>query len=354
MNQNNAFPSNSLYSPSGFNDNNFNRMSMPSNIFPMNGGMSGNYVGRFNPITTNAQHNMNANSATNFNKAFEQNSPMIERIDYNNKNNVIHNNIGDSVLDEHVVEYRILLDSMDRDIKYYPNPFSYVVKFAPTSASVFQHEEYINPKKKDLGTKTVTTRFEGAPNPVINREFKNVKYIKLENIILPQYCQIQKNKHGNYEFDPYSHLMSERFVQLVIKEINCERVYATFDDVTRYDSLNDKNYTPSRPFAIVIPDKTLGCNYYSGTPYYGSKIFKNSLLGNIGQMSIQLCDSEGIPLKYDDMFTYDELEEYEFENNEPLPVTDLRHPYNKRTQPFISLIVGIVESQINTNTKFDQ
>jgi len=338
----------------GFNDNNFNRVSMPSNVFPVNGGMSGNFVGRFNPLTTNTQQNMSANSASNFKSAFEQNSPIIEKIDYINKNNLLHNNVGDNILDEHVVEYRILLDSADRDIKYYPNPFTYTVKFNPQSATNVQHEEYINPKKKNLGTKIVNTRFEGAPSPVINKEFKNVKYVKLENIILPQFSQLKKSKCGVYDFDSNSHLVSDRFVSLVIKELDADRVYATFDDVSRVDYETGNSYTPPSPFAIIIPDKLLGLNYYSGTPYYGSKIYKNSLLGNIGQMTIQLCNCQGIPLKYDDMFTYDELEEYEFEHHTSLPVNDLRHPYNKKTQTFISLIVGVVESQINTNSKFDQ
>ena len=353
MNQNNAFPYNSSYGPSGFNDNNFNRTSVPSNIFPINGGMSGNYVGRFNSLSTNTQYNMKLNSASNLKTAFEPSTPIIEKIDYVNKNNILHNNIGESVLDEHVVEYRVLIDSADRDIKYYPNSFSYTVKFNPMSASSVQHEEYVNPKKKEKKTKIVNTRFEGAPNPVINKEFKNVKYVKLENIILPQFSQIKKNKCGVYEFDPSSHLVSDRFVSLVIKELDSDRVYSTFDDVSRYDD-EKGNYTPPSPFAIIIPDKLLGLNFYSGTPYYGSKIYKNSLLGNIGQMTIQLCDCQGIPLKYDKVLTYDELEEYEFEHHMPLPVSDMRHPYNKKTQTFMSLIIGVVESQINTNTKFDQ
>lgn len=353
MNQSNQFPSNAMYSPSGFNDNNFNRASMPSNTFPINGGMVGNYVGRFNPLSTNTQHNMNLNSATSFPAAFDQNTPMIEKIDYTNKNNFIHNNVAENVLDEHVVEYRVIFDSADRDIKVYPSPFAYTVKFNPMSATTVETEEYVNPKNKKFGTKIVQTRFAAAPSPIITKEFKNVKYVKLENVVLPQFSQIKKNKNGEYEFDPCSHLTKKRFVTLAIKELDADRVYATFDSVTRYDK-NGNPYTPLDPFAIIIPDKLLGLNFYSGVPYYGSKIYKNSLLGNITQMSIQFSDSRGLPLRYDDMFTYEDLEEYEFENHEPLPTTDLRNPHNEETQTLISLIIGVVESQINTNTKFDQ
>src|SRR5437867_10835745 len=47
----------SPYPPSGYNDGNFNRTSFPSNIYPSSGEMTGNLVGRFNPISTNSQYN---------------------------------------------------------------------------------------------------------------------------------------------------------------------------------------------------------------------------------------------------------------------------------------------------------
>lgn len=348
----NQFP-NSLYPPSGYNDNNFNRTKFPSNIFPIKGAITGNPNGNFNPLSTNMQYNMNnLPSMSNFRDAFEKTEPIIERIDYTNKNDILHNNIGNNVLDEHIVEYRVLMDSQDRDIRYYPDPFSYTVKFNPNAGGSIQHEEYIDYKNKSKGTKIVESKFAGAPSPVINAEFRNVKYIKLENVVLPQFSKLRKNKEGEYEFDPSSNLPTNRFVNLVIKELDCDRVYSTSDNVTRHDK-KGHCYTPPSPFAIIIPDKLLGLQYYAGIPYYGSKIYKNSLLGNVTQLTIQFYDCEGVLLKYNDLFTYDDLQQYEFDNNEPLPKCDLRNPYNKRLQNHVSLIFGIVESQVNTNTKYE-
>ena len=353
MNTSNTFP-NSMYPPSGFNDNNFNRTSFPSNIYPMNGGLTGNPIGRFNPLSTNTQYNMIKNpSMTDFKMAYEPNNPIIERIDYTNKNLLLHNNVGDSVLDETVVEYRVILDSVDRDIRYYPDPFSFVVKFNPIAGSNIKYEEYIDHRDKSKGTKFVESKFEGAPSPVINKEFRNVKYVKLENVILPQFSKIKEKCDGTYEFDPCSHLTANRNVNLVIKELNYDRVYTTSSDVTRINS-DGRPYTPPVPFAVIIPDKCLGLNYYSGTPYYGSIIFKNSLLGNITQLTIQFYDCLGMPLKYNHLFSYEELEQYEYDNGEKLPTSDLRHPYNIRLQTQTSLIIGVVESQINMNTKFER
>ena len=326
---------------------------MPSNMYPMNGGMTGNPTGQFNPNSTNAQRLLQEHTPIySFPTVFNENNPIIEKMDYINRNRLLHNNIGDNVLDEHVVEYKLNIDSIDRDIKYFPDPFSYVVTLNPTSSSSVKHEEYIDYRDKTKGTMTVESRFEGAPLPHINKEFKNVKYVKLENVILPQFAQLKKEKDGTYIFDKEDHLITQMYVSLEIQEVADERILTTGDSVTRYS--NGKAYNPPTPFAILVPDKLLGLNYYAGTPYYGSKIYKNSALGNLTKLTIRFYDCYGRPLKYNDLMTVDDLEEFEFNNGEKFPITDLRHPYNKKTQNHISLIIGVVEAQINTNTKFDQ
>ncbi|ARF09794.1 hypothetical protein Indivirus_3_43 [Indivirus ILV1] len=345
------FP-NANFSVSGFNDNNFNRINVPSNTFPQNGANVGNPLGIYNPLSTNTQQLMRNNvPITSFQDSFSPNTPMIERIDYSNKNQLIHNNIGDSVLDEHVVEYRLNIDSIDRDIQYYPDPFSYVVKLNPGSSGVYRHEEFIDGDRRK-GTTIVESRFDGPPPPYINKEFRNIKYIKLENIILPQRNKLKKNKDGIYDFDSNSNLAFDMYVSLQIPEIGVDRVFTTGENSVRIGA-DGKFHTPPTPFAIIFLDKLLGTNFYSGTPYYGTKIYKNSLLGNLSQLTIKFYDCYGALLKIDDLMTYDELQEFEFKTHEPFPITDVRHPYNKKIQNHISIIIGVVESQINNNTKFE-
>ena len=312
---------NGTYGPFGVNDNNFNRQIFPSNNFIKNGDNGGEITSQFNPLTTTMSN------LSDFRTAFAQPPTIIEKIDFTNKNEVIHNNIGPNVLDEHVVEYRVMIDSVNRDIKYYPDPFSYVVKFNPAHSSTVrtQTNEFI--------------RYDGAPTPHIGKQFVNVKYIKLENIILPQ-CSGLKREHGEYVCDRKDSIVTNMYNSLIIEELNNERIYTT-------------SPIGPVPFALFIPDKLIGLDYYSGTPYYGSKIYKNSLLGNITQLHIQFADSNGVPLKFNDLYTYDDLQQYEYDNDEPFPITDMRHPLNKKIQNHISLIFGVVECQINTNTKFD-
>lgn len=320
----NRFPTNvnGINGPFGVNDNNFNRQSVPSNNFMKGSDYGGEVTSQFSPMTTTM------NSMANFKDAFVNPTPMIEKIDYINKNDVLHNNIGPNVLDEHVVEYRVMIDSVDRDIKVYPDPFSYVVKFnpAPDATIVTPHHKHI--------------KINGTPAPHINRAFENVKYVKLENVILPQHSNIKHTKDG-YVHDPNSSIITNMYNTIIIPELSNERIYTT-------------SQIAEPPFALIIPDKIIGLNFYSGTPYYGSKIYKNSMLGNLSQLHIQFANNKGEPLHVDNLYTYDEMEEYEYNNGVPMPLCDMRNPYNPKLQNHISLIIGVVECQINTNTKFDK
>lgn len=345
MNSANTFPNNK-YPPYGYNDNNFNRKRFPSNIYPNNGGQTGSYFNQFNPLSTNTQKNM---QMTNFPQAFKHDDTMIEKSDYRNKGDLLHNNVGENVLDEHVVEYRINIDSLDRDISTYLDPFHFTVKFNPPGPTRVQNEVYLDKSKKSSFIQE--TRFDGLPQPHINKEFRNVKYIKLENVVLPLYSGTTKNDEDKVIFDPDSLLIDDRFLSLVIKELEWDRTYTTSDSVTRISTTTGKRFTPARQFAIILPDKLNKC-YFSGVPFYGSRIYKNSLLGNLKQMTLDFRDSCGEPIRYNDLFTVDELIEAE-ENGTPVPLTDLRHPLNKKINLHLSFVIGVVESQINTNTKFE-
>lgn len=342
------FPTNN-YGPSGYNDNNFNRRRMPSNQYPPNGGMLGNPFGQFNQLSTNEMKMMqNLPSMSNFNESFSKKDTIIEPINYINQNELLHNNVGDQVLDEHVVEYRLDIDSLDRDIKTYPNQFNFTIQFSPTPSGTVRTEVIENGQLK-----TINDRFQGAPRPHIIKEFRNVKYVKLDSIVLPQYSKIVL-EDGEYVVDEDSFLVDDRFVALGITELTDSniRIYSTSDDSIRVTE-SGNILTPKRYFATIFPDKRLGQFYYVGTPYNGSKIFNNSLLGNLKKLTIQFYDSCGEQLKFNDQFSFNDIIQAE-KDGVPLPLDDLRHPLNKKTQVYLSLIIGVVESQVNNNTQFEK
>ena len=174
MNNQNVFP-NANYPPYGYNNNNFNKQSFPSNIYPKS--QNGDPLSNFNPISTNSHH---LNNTTNFNKAYNESQPIIEKINYTNNNNILHNNIAPQVLDESIIEYKIIIDSIDRDIKTYNNPFDFIVKFGAMGGGIVRYNSY---KKGNLIPEN--SYISGQPQPYINKEFKNIKYIKLDTVVLP-------------------------------------------------------------------------------------------------------------------------------------------------------------------------
>lgn len=268
----------------------------------------------------------------NYDNAFKPNKPLIHQMDYSNKNELLHNNVNDDVLDENIIEYKIDIDSIDRDISKYPDPFTFVVKFAPI------------PNRNNQS------------NPSILIDFRNVKYVKLAHIILPTHTKIIKNKNDNHDhdhnddddeyiFDSHSNIFEDRFVQLVIKELTNTntQVYTTADDTTRYTD-NDMPYSPPRPFGLITCDKLINRNYFSGTTCNAIKIYEKKQLGNITQLSISFMDSYGIPIKMEGI--------EKNEKNDKLSRNDLRHPLNKKTQVHLVLLIGVVTSAINNTVQY--
>lgn len=305
------------------NNNNFNRQNIPSNMPFYN---NGNPFANFQPMSTNRPQISN----NNFQKSFVQPEPFIDKINYQNQNNMLHNNVGDNVMNEDIVEYKLHIDSSDRDIESFKDPFSYIVTLNPTNNS---------------------------KGPTIEKEFKNIKYIKLESIILPRYQYIQDIGIDDFQLSQTSesHLYDNRFVILQIDELEDteSRCYGT-------------NLALTKSFARVTPDKLISKSYYTGVAFTGRIYYKNSKLKNLSKLTIRLLDSTGNQIRIkevnngtSDIKNHDPLTATIIDPNDPkkkkeieLPKTDLRHPLNENIQNYISLTVGVVESNINTDIKY--
>lgn len=344
MNRPNRFP-NAPTNPYGWNDNNFNRSNVPSNI-PFEHAQGGNPQGSFLPRTMATPNGL----FSDFGDAFSRRETLIDRRINLNDGNVIHNNIGERVMDEYIAEYRIGIDSLDRDVRVYPDPFDFIVKFAANSSKTMIRTEVL----RNGVLETINDVASGTPMPHINRDFKNVKYVKIDNIILPRLGNIIYNEETEeYEYDNNTDLSSDRFTVLSVDELECCRIYSTGDDNIRTDPKTGVNVVPPRPFAIVIRDRYLGFDHFVGIPYYGSKVFNSSALGNINSLSFKFSNSCGVPYKFDNLFTYDDLKRAK-KCGHPISLDNIRHPLNKKNQVYISLIIGVVENQINTETKFEK
>ena len=79
---------------------------------------------------------------------------------------------------DHVVEHTIYINSCNRNMLQYPNPFNYRVDFNPVN---YKPSTDTNNDSKDTRT-----------NAYIGRVFKNVKYIDIKNITTPRRYYINK------------------------------------------------------------------------------------------------------------------------------------------------------------------
>ncbi len=300
----------------------------------------------------------------NFKENFTDNKPLLYMLDTKNKHNTIYDNLNENLMKETIQEVRLNIDSYDRDITIYPNPFDYVVQLGPivnsgnnpTVASrpnmkqEMKDNEKLNKKKfsrhfnpgnpsNPLNNRTnnsntnsndiqitadaflftspelivdYTNNLKKSFNPYLNRNFDNVKFLRLDAGVLPKYNSVKinyewqlcrKNNHqkkfikddyerikdytllnSRYIPDDTSdyNLQSDRFVQIYIKEIRNNYNLGT-------NPVTDKSF-------VLVFDKNLGILYWRGVPYSAVQTYKDSLLGEINKLSIQFYDSWGEPL----------------------------------------------------------
>lgn len=116
----------------------------------------------------------------NFSQAYQQYNQSIPQRPTNNDGNLAHNNVNQNLLSEMITEYTINVDSADRDLANYPSPYNFEISLGGAGTSTTRMSDKNNPGF------TVKTTFAGVPNPRIDMNFKNVKYVKLKYILMPK------------------------------------------------------------------------------------------------------------------------------------------------------------------------
>jgi len=300
----------------------------PNTIFPNQRSQENNPSAMFSQMTYPVQQNANMSS---FKKAFQQNDPMIERQNFRNQNNVIHNNLHNDLQSEFVVDYTLDIDSKDRDSASYPDPFKYNVIFAPVPVGVERRQEWIDPSNKALGKHVVSTVYNGPPPPYITKSMKNIKYIRVDSVILPKYYGIKYDSGTDaWMMDTTKDLSKDRYVVMKFKNLDSKFNLST-------------NTTVESNGIKLIPDNIMdGSNFYYAVPgnsYNVIKTYNMSLLGNLDRLYIEFYDSTGNQLKYTNLDSEQEI-------------TDVRNPLNVNLQNNITMVFGVVENELATEVKF--
>lgn len=316
----------------------------------------------FNQIGNNPELNhLSDNSQYNIKEAFEENKPILEMPSNKYMNNTLYNNMNENLLKESIRENVLHINSKDRNIESYPDPFNYVVTLGPIVNSGYSlknnqksqiksliqkqqevHNDFSNANEEidnsnfifnsDELIKKYTLEIISAVNPYISRSFERVKFFRIDVSVLPRfnvvminpswnYCnlfikrkylkddydKIKEQQYPKYRYIPDDSAISPlggRFVQVVVKEITNDNSFGT-------DDVSDKSY-------LLILDKVIGGLYVKYNPYSAIKNYRDNYTGNVSRLTIQFYDSEGQEIKLD-------TEQINYETNQ-IKKTDLVDP----------------------------
>jgi hypothetical protein len=356
-----------------------------------------------NFITTCENNLNNISSYNNFeNNNYSIRTPYLNNNEFN-KPNLIYNNISDKISVDILVEYVIMIESIDRDIEKFSNPFKYKIYFNPVAQT------------KDA---------------YIYKTFENVKYIKLESAILPRkYSYFRKDisslitdystiintnwkRNDNFIFNAINYTIIEDYIENNIRyikygitkplpetidkvyELQYKLQYDASKNILQYDisknifitlyefqlinlSLEDEkfillnideikdvndmatNVEISNAFSILYPDYVNGDFFYTNTQGV-NKIYRFSQLGNIKSLTINITDNEG---KDYNTYSYKMFTDTHISNNKKCickvnssgelirdyscSCSYIRHPYYKKFQNTLLLKVGVIENDID-------
>ena len=283
-----------------------------------------------------AQSMMMNSNQNNFSQAYQSNTTLIPPQNYENSKQLMHNNVDENLLNENYIEYTIHVDSTDRNTTTFPSPYNFVLNFGGAGPSKNKfYDKAGNFQKLD---------FNGAPDPIIDRKFRNVKTVILDKIFFPKYIGYQRIEitppdpgppliPATYDYSGNVTLASRyRYVIVRNKELDNNRMYST------------NNYVRDDSF-VMYNDKTLGeagVGIWIASPY--KRTYLKSSLKNIDKFSIEIVDPKGNPIvpTWDNGGTDTPIPQTELDNEET------RDKYNFQ----IHFIFSVIENELNTKPNY--
>jgi hypothetical protein len=296
--------------------------------------------------------NMNDYGDNKINENFKEHNPIQNISDFHYKNNTLYPNLNENLLYQSIQEFRVNIDSMDRDIILYPDPFEYTVLFAPVvnsniksgSSSLkedlrkadrmknlnykerkdieniqnIQKSNSINNHNSNTNLNNPINKYnkyvieelqydDKTFNPYIINKFENIQYVKLDNVVLPKYSELKINEEWIYCNKQYQRHKTtgdelDRLQQCEFKykryvpNVNiCSSLYSDrFIQLNIKELQNVKNLSTNIDNSMaftIYPDKPLGVLYWRGNPYEAVRTYEKTLLGNINKFTMAFSDS---------------------------------------------------------------
>jgi hypothetical protein len=269
-------------------------------------------------------------------ESFMPREQLIPHPDFRNHDDVIHNNLGDDLEMENITEYTpIICDSDDRDTLIYTNPFNFAVILGGVSARTDTETTPTGQFK--------TTVYPGSPKPILQRNFRNVKYVRIDDIILPKTNVIDTAAGPNkYKMTLDTTKWFSAMAGLIFKtdELHTDRVFTT-------GSINDNEN-------IIYIDQIMGTTDNYWKPTHKLRTYPTSKLLNLDRLTFHLYTRDRTELN-----TVDELGNV---LNVPNIISHLVNPIERATltetyenmRMIIEFTFGVIEAELNTLPKFNR
>ena len=304
----------------------------------------------------------------NYNTAYKggmSGNVLLDFPDYTNPKNLLHNNVGDSVLLAQLSNNKLFIDSSIRDFSKSPEPYRFVVKFngivantqdisVTVNGEIFKYPKYLS----------------GDTDVVMDRMFKNVKYITINNLILPKCITFKKKIDGIdvekyiYEKDENTIVEKYKYITLKIAELVNNNCYS-----------NNKAFGKESIILKIYNDRCNNNNIWE--PIFGASnsiVYPESKLMTITRLTVEICDDRGVRLcptldgvKHDFFSEYIRLIDQIAISQMPPPqipilssatilslLPKLRSIKDivDNLSPELHITIGVMESQINTQSQF--
>lgn len=313
-----------------------------------------NFTNYTNPshYTVNKINSRQNNS--NFSDAYNPAKTLIPQRDGKNYGFALHNNLNDNIVTEAITEYTLYIDSGDRDIEIYKNPFIFAVSLGGAGYNMMNRSKYVG---NNGALAFQTTPCTGVPPPRIDSDFKNVKYAKVKYLTLPRTIVYQyvTDASGNQIYSPVlggTILGNYRYLIMRIKEIANNNMYATNDNIKNdcfilyrdsnyIDAINDI-WIATQPIKIFYDDDLRNLNkltieiFIPPTP--------QTIPCALQPLRImQVDNSSGTPINVP--MSFDIL-------NGLNPHSDFFSKYGLNVLPTMEFELGVYENQINTSKTY--
>lgn len=278
-----------------------------------------------------------SNTMPRLDETFVNNSTLIEKTDFVNRRHTLHDNLGESLFLENIIEHQITINSADRDT-------------APTYTTF--DSRYITPYYNPFN---FVVTFNGTTMPRIQFRPENVKYVRLDNVILPK-----TNVINMTPLDPAICTMST----VADDQLSNQRGLILKVDELKTPRIHTSGTTIGEEAFILYLDQLMGTEHCFWKPTHSLRTFPKSCLGKFVKFNLKLYNQNNAELNVvtdlGDILNINQTVQTGFymyggvQTVLPAPdIPTLQSTYSK-VQTIYEFTFGIVENELNTLTNYSR